>query len=75
MKGLEKVNGELALIFTCYNLRRTMSILGVDKLLKLLKTKTKWLKAAFASLSGLYKRLCKQLLIFEANNRQLLTAA
>jgi hypothetical protein len=78
MKGLEKVNGELALIFTCYNLRRAMSILGVKQLLHLLdqlKTNEKWLKAALPSLSGLYKRLYKQLLIFEANNRQLLTAA
>ena len=71
MKGLKKVNGELALIFTCYNLRRSMSILGVDKLLKLLKTKTKWLKAAFASLPVLYQRRFKQLMIFRAENRQI----
>jgi hypothetical protein len=71
MKGLEKVNGELALIFTCYNLRRAVSILSVPKLLKLLKNKKKWLLAAFASLTTLYQRLFKQLLLFSAENRQL----
>ncbi|HYP42876.1 MAG TPA: IS1182 family transposase [Candidatus Nitrosocosmicus sp.] len=32
VKGLEKVDGEMAIIFTMYNLRRAMSILGVDEL-------------------------------------------
>jgi transposase len=32
VKGLEKVNGEMAIIFTMYNLRRAMSILGIDEL-------------------------------------------
>lgn len=71
MKGLKKVNGELALIFTCYNLRRAMSILGVDRLLKLLKTKKKWLLTALSSLSVLYRKLFEQLLIFGVKNRQL----
>lgn len=75
MKGLKKVNGELALIFTCYNFRRAMSILGVDKLLKLLKTKTKWLSAALPLLSTRHQRLFKQLLLFQLNNRQLLKTA
>jgi hypothetical protein len=75
MKGLEKVNGELALIFTCYNLRRAMSILGVDRLLKLLKNNTKWLTASFTSLSATYQRLFKQLSVLELENRQLLKAA
>ena len=74
MKGLENVNGELALIFTGYNLRRAVSILGVDKLLKLLKTKKKWLLAALPLLSVLYERLFKQLLLFQQDNRQLLKA-
>ncbi|AHM59323.1 transposase IS1182 family protein [Flammeovirgaceae bacterium 311] len=75
MKGLAKVNGELGLIFTCYNLRRAVSILGVDRLIKLMKTKTKWLIAALPSFTALYQRLFKQLSIFEAKNRQLLMAA
>lgn len=32
LKGLEKVNGEMAITFTMYNLRRAMSIFGVDEL-------------------------------------------
>jgi transposase len=32
VKGLEKVNGEMAIIFTMYNLRRAISILGVEEL-------------------------------------------
>jgi transposase len=38
LKGLEKVNGEFAIIFTCYNLRRAVSILSVETLLQRLKT-------------------------------------
>jgi Transposase DDE domain len=38
LKGLEKVNGEFAIVFTCYNLRRAMSILSVETLLLRLKT-------------------------------------
>ena len=32
VKGLKKVNGEMAIIFTMYNLRRAMSILGFEEL-------------------------------------------
>jgi transposase len=39
LKGLEKVNGEMGLIFTVYNLRRTVSILSVPLLVKLLQSK------------------------------------
>lgn len=39
LKGLNKVDGEMGIIFTCYNLRRVISIMGVKKLLKKLK---KW---------------------------------
>lgn len=37
MKGLPKIKGEFCLIFTVYNLRRAISILGVKKLIELLK--------------------------------------
>lgn len=37
LKGKEKVNGEHALIFTVYNLRRSVSILGVPELIRRLK--------------------------------------
>jgi hypothetical protein len=37
LKGLEKVNGEMNLIMFCYNFMRTKNILGVEKMLKLIK--------------------------------------
>ena len=39
LKSKEKVSGEMAIIFTAYNLRRTMSILGVLGLIKALKSR------------------------------------
>lgn len=38
LRGLEKVNGEFALIMTVYNLKRTINILGIGNLLEKLKT-------------------------------------
>ncbi len=37
LKGIKKVNGEMAIIFTMYNIRRAMSILGVKELISRLK--------------------------------------
>lgn len=37
LKSKEKVSGEMAIVFTAYNLRRTMSILGVSVLIEALK--------------------------------------
>jgi len=37
LRGIKKVNGEMAIIFTIYNLRRAISILGVPELLNRLK--------------------------------------
>lgn len=37
LKGLKKVNGEMGIIFTVYNIRRAMSILGVSELIGRLK--------------------------------------
>ena len=37
LKGIKKVNGEMAIIFTVYNIRRAMSILGVRELISRLK--------------------------------------
>ena len=39
LKGIKKVNGEMAIIFTMYNIRRAMSILGVKELIDRLKAK------------------------------------
>ncbi len=57
LKGIKKVNGEMAIIFTVYNLRRVISILGVPELLKRLKQwkpallilKTTLLRALFSN--------------------------
>ena len=38
LRGLSKVNGEMALIMTVYNMKRAINILGVEKLLAKLKT-------------------------------------
>lgn len=40
LRGLEKVNGELALIMTVYNMKRSKNILGFDKLMEILKNWT-----------------------------------
>jgi transposase len=37
VKGIEKVSAEIALIFLTYNIRRSVSILGVEELIKRLK--------------------------------------
>lgn len=37
LKGKEKVNGEYALAFLCYNMRRAMNILGIPVLLERMK--------------------------------------
>lgn len=44
LKGIKKVTGEIALIFTCYNLRRAVSILGVVGLISKINDR-KMLKA------------------------------
>ncbi|MCB0540009.1 MAG: transposase [Lewinellaceae bacterium] len=41
LKGMEKANGGWSLIHLCYNLRRSLSILGVKGLLEALKS-GKW---------------------------------
>lgn len=38
LKGLEKVNGEFALIMTVYNMKRSLNILGLETILDKIKT-------------------------------------
>jgi hypothetical protein len=54
MKGIEKVNAEMAIIFTVYNLRRVISILGVTELIKRLK---KWKPALLSFKTMLLRAL------------------
>lgn len=50
LKGIKKVNGEMAIIFTMYNIRRAMSILGVSELINRLKAKKMGNKAQKAGI-------------------------
>jgi len=54
LRTLKKVNGEVAIIFTMYNLRRTISILGVTELLNRLK---KWKPIFYSLKMGLIRSL------------------
>lgn len=38
LRGLKKVNGEMALIMTVYNIKRVINILKIEKLMEKLKT-------------------------------------
>lgn len=52
LKGLQKVNGEMALIMTVYNIRRCITILGVPELLNKLKNWTpEYRRILFSSLN------------------------
>ena len=55
VKGLEKVSGEFAIIYTCYNLRRAISILGIKQLVRLF----------LSILNGLITQIRGQMLRFE----------
>ena len=56
---LEKVNGEMALIMTVYNMKRAINILGIEKLLeKLKKWKPKYPAFLKSNKKQLFLRLC-----------------
>lgn len=62
LKGIEKVNGEMAIIFTMYNLRRAMSIMGVTELTKrLVKWKATYNRSAVHCLNQLERILIRNL--------------
>lgn len=50
LRGIEKVTADFALIFTCYNLRRSLSVFGVRELINRLK-------ANFSDFSRLFRAL------------------
>ena len=39
-RGLRSVSAEMALVFTAYNMRRVINIVGVKKILEILHTQT-----------------------------------
>jgi radical SAM protein with 4Fe4S-binding SPASM domain len=65
LRGLEKVNGEFALIMTVYNLKRTINILGIPELLQLIQNwKPDYKRVSLALKSSLFG-LIKALLAFK----------
>ncbi|SDA97393.1 hypothetical protein SAMN03080617_04368, partial [Algoriphagus alkaliphilus] len=65
LRGLEKVNGEFALIMTVYNLKRTITLLGIEELTeKIKKWKPDYKKAALALKSSLKAQITKYLTYF-----------
>ena len=66
LKTKEKVAAEMALIFACYNLRRSMSIFGLSDLLKRLKAAG----PSFFALTGSYLSHLRCFLFFKSQNRQ-----
>jgi transposase len=62
LKGIKKVNGEMAIIFTMYNMRRAVSIFGVKELisrLKQWKPDCKAIKTCFLPILDLYQPYSK----------------
>lgn len=53
LKGKEKVTGEYALVFACYNMRRAMNILGIPELLGRIKGAGKLFLSVFGAFRGL----------------------
>ncbi len=66
LKTKAKVAAEMAIIFTCYNLRRSMSIFGVSELLQRLKAAG----ASFFARKWLILRLFRHFLFFNIQNRR-----
>lgn len=58
VKGIKKVNTEMSIIFTVYNIRRAMSILGVEELINKLKAKKSGGKAAQTCILKDYSHYC-----------------
>ncbi|WP_116127315.1 transposase [Lewinella sp. IMCC34183] len=53
VRGLEAVDGEYSLLACCYNLRRSVSILGVPELLRRLKDRFSVGNGAFGAVRGM----------------------
>ncbi|MFT5168455.1 MAG: hypothetical protein ACI8P3_003698 [Saprospiraceae bacterium] len=57
LKTIPKVRGEFALIFTVYNLRRAITIMGVEKLLERFKELTALIKHLYCSYFKLFSTI------------------
>jgi len=60
LKGLKKVNGEMAIVFTMYNFRRAITILGITAMMDRLR---KWKPVPKAQNAGLLKALYQYQLV------------
>ena len=57
LKTKKKVEAEFAIIFTCFNLRRSVSILGIEELIKRLKAAFRFLNVSLALILSLFSIL------------------
>jgi transposase len=55
LKTKKKVEAEFAIIFTCYNLRRSMSILGIPELIKRLKAAFAFVNVLLEAILSIFK--------------------
>lgn len=61
MKGLQKVNGEMNLIMLVYNIKRTISILGFEKMMQAIENwKPDYKKVICALKNRFMKMICRQ---------------
>lgn len=66
VKGKEKVLGEVGLMFTCYNLSRCISILGIKEFIKILRDSCSRSKNALNnSILGLFNELLFWVIIYK----------
>lgn len=74
LKGTEKVSGEMAIIFTIYNLRRAINILGVKELILILKSCFFIKKPCFTALQAYFiKTAQKKVLQSTFNTREMVS--
>lgn len=74
MKGLQKVNGEMNLIMLVYNIKRTLSILGFEKMMEALQSwKPDYSRIVFSFLWHQLKMNCKQMIELFFFNEKILS--
>ena len=75
LKGMEKVAGGVALVFTAYNLRRCMSILGVKTLVGKLEGLKNGLKSGFWAIFGRWRPVVRHSNVFSGTGYRFQAAA
>jgi hypothetical protein len=54
MKGLQKTDSEISLIFLCYNMKKVMNIMGINGILKALKAFSKCFRPFLSCFSHIF---------------------